>query len=82
MSLSLIIAALMGSRPFLIALAILAGGGAYEAWKYHEQHIGGAKAVAQVTEKADENAALAKKVRDAVDTGQRGVRGRYQRPGD
>jgi menaquinone-dependent protoporphyrinogen IX oxidase len=76
------IAALLGSRWFLYAIAIFAGAITYEGWKYHERHIGAAKVVAEIREKADGDAKLAETVRANVDAGKRGVRGKYQRADD
>jgi hypothetical protein len=74
------IAALLGSRWFLYAVGMLAFAGAYEGWKYHQQHIGRDKVVAVIEGKAKDDADLANSARADVDAGKRGLRGKYQRP--
>lgn len=71
--------ALIGSKWFRYAVGILAIACGYEVWKFHEQHIGRDKAVAQIEQKADHDKELADIVRRDVANGARGVRGKYQR---
>lgn len=77
-----ILAALAGSRAVLYALGLLTLAGAYEGWKYHQRSIGAAKITAAIEKKGDDNAKLADAVRNDVAAGKRGVRGKYERPGD
>ena len=57
-------AALIGSRWFMYALGLLAFAGAYEGWKYHQQHIGRDKIVAKIEQKAKADDKLAETVRE------------------
>jgi hypothetical protein len=66
------LAALTGSRWVLYAVALLAAGVGYEAWKYHERSVGASKFEAKITQKADANAKQAETVREAVAAGKPG----------
>ena len=76
------IAALTGSRWVLYAAALFAAACSYEGWKYHQRSIGASKLEAKIEQKADANAKIADEVRTDVAAGKRGVRGRYERPGE
>ncbi len=75
-----LLAALKASRWVFYAVSLLVGAGAYEGWKYHQQHVGASKLEAKIEQKADANAQVADSIRDDVAAGKRGVRGKYERP--
>jgi hypothetical protein len=59
--------ALLGSKPFCYAVAGLTVLGAYEGWKYHEQHLGADKVIEQVNTSAEKLADKAVAARAPAD---------------